>query len=566
MTSEPEGQRELARLVIQATSPEESINDSRLLSDIANGVAHKKAADTDAAVRALGYRLCNSDARIVLKTLNVASYLLCNVTDPRTNATNLRSVIEKDLLPKVRRLAKGLPPAPGETAPTPAAREASLRRLQEWARPSFLSGALAKHPAFADAYRDASLHTPSPPSSAAADVANSKAHISLCTMSGSIDGLKSKGSSPQPPHSHSQSPPVTRRESVASPPTDDGQFVTYFNKMVALFDKLHEVQHYPLDDEKIRSLRTTMENNLERLVRVSESVGSAQQKKAKQARQFAVARLSKFPDFKGPPCSSGSTILSSGASGDCGSGGVQLPAPPSYPPPMSKRKTGPIVRYGREASDVNSWHADEAQRATPGCGGSGGVRVPPTLPAVALQLPHAQTHAHAAQDLDSVIARVTKAQQGMLSAVVATCARVAASAGAGLPGSGGGKGKALLWFEAPAAFLPADLYPGATAQFDARAHAPPPRVHNLSHTQPAPPPLTQTQRPQTYGGRPGAAQTYPAPAPPPHAAPAYMGGRPYYVAPAQPPPPPPQYQTRPPAAAGGHNAYHQYAAYPSRAV
>jgi len=466
-TSEPEPQRELGRLVIQATSPEDSAPHQKLLVEIANGVSTRKTADTDSAVKALSSRLSDSDSRIVINALSVADYLLRNVTEPKVTATNVRSIFESTLLPKIRRLARGLATAPGEPVPNPKLRETALRHLQEWASSRFLSGALTKHPMFAEAYREAT-RTPSPPTSAAADVAASKAPPAPTS---SVDELVSAPNGSLGPSTPDQKPSdfpsLKRRESsesgptrmhskLGSPPTDDGQFVTYFNKMISTFDKLHRVQHLSLEDEGLRKLRSSMEQNLERLSRVSTNFGQPHQKKAEMAWNFARDRLGKFSDRQPSNASESSSTIS----------GSQ-PAPPPYPPPLVKRNTATRLPYGRETSDVHSWNPSIVSS---GPSPSANFSEEPT----SSNGSHLPSLPEPSIERKSSIACPTRAQQRMMRIVNSTYSLSPTT---------------VAWTDAPFATLPNDLFLGAAvdSQHPSMAQQPCSQGHQ------GPPPRAGTQ-------------------------------------------------------------------------
>ncbi len=498
--------RKLSQLAIQATSPEGEAP-ARLLKEIADGIVAQKGAETDGVVKALSSRLTNSDTRIVQKALFVTDHLLRNVVEPRA-ANNLRSAIETIMLPKIRRIAKGQPTAPGEPGPSQSIRDAAMRRLQEWAAPRFMNGALTKQPAFADAYRDALVNTPSPPSSAATEgtpvTSSEEVHLSprnsLQKRPATADSWAANGTT------------GTRKDSneiTGSPPADDGQFVAYYSKVIDTFDKLHQFQHYSLDDDRIKHLRSIMEKNLDRLTRVQ---GNSHQKKAEKALKFALQRLKKFSDYRPPP---GLTSPDTASNSAASSGVISMAAPPRYPPTNhAKRKPSAhyVVPYGKETSDVYSFNFSSP--------------------------PQVHTENDVIPTLESTIANATKSQRRMMCAISSACAISAAPD---------------VWSRPPPVVLPEDLIPVDNAP--APGAQPPPRPPTQQFVHPAPPPSQSF--PMMYYA--------PQPQPQPHhgSQPLYQPTGPVplqYVPPPQPP------QVHPQNSSGSLvNAYHQFSSYP-RAV
>lgn len=338
----------LARVVIQATSPEASAPAPALLSELARSVnSRNRAADTDAAVRALSSRLSDRLPRAQLHALAVTDHLLRSVNEPRA-ASNFRSVTTQLLLPKIRNIATGRPPAAGESKPVDQVRADALRRLEDWAAPNFMSGALSRHPLFADAYRDAAVHTPSPPppqcsASAAADVLAS--HPSPVSQADDPPLTVSRiGPLPRasPPNGADSIVSVSRDPAVAGnleAPNEDGLFLEYYAKRISSFDTLHILNKVPLSDKRVRNLRVFMETHLERLRRMTASSVNAHQKDAMMFAKLADHRLKKFSDYRPRPTEGGSASPSTS---------LAIP-PPSYPPPSVVR-----VPYERDASDVVS--------------------------------------------------------------------------------------------------------------------------------------------------------------------------------------------------------------------
>ena len=492
--------RKLSLLAIQATAPEGETS-TRLLKDIADGILAQKSSETDGVVKALSNRLSNSDTRIVLKSLHATDYLLRNVVEPRA-ANNLRTGIETILLPKIRRMAKGQPTSPGEPGPSQSVREAAMRQLQDWAAPRFINGALSKQTAFAVAYRDALANTPSPPTSAATEgtsgASNENVHLSPHTS------LQKR---PATPDSRSANGACTKRrdsnEYMGSPPSDDGQFVAYYSKVVETFDKLHQVQLFPLDDERIKNLRTIMEKNLDRLSRVQ---GTAHQKKAEKALKFAQQRLRKFSDYRPPPSITPAETASTSAAAS--SGAISMAAPPRYPPTtQAKRKpSGLYVPYGRETSDVYSCNPSTSQRLA-----EKDVVLTP----------------------EATIANASKSQRRMMCAISSACSISAPSD---------------VWTRPPPVVLPDDLLSIESTPTAAAAVQPPP---TQQFVHPGPPPSRQSFQMMYYAPQPhhSSQQMYQAPG----QVPMQYG--------------PPQPQQVHPQNSGGPmvTAYHQFSSYP-RAV
>lgn len=153
--------KELARMVMRITSPEMTAVSGDQLALVADAAVNCRASALDAAIRALGYRLDGANEQSIINSLAIADHLLYGINAPRAAVAELRDAIEKGILPKVMRIAKGLPSAPGDNPPPPAACSAALNRLQEWewASTNYSAGALVQDPAFADAYREAALHS-----------------------------------------------------------------------------------------------------------------------------------------------------------------------------------------------------------------------------------------------------------------------------------------------------------------------------------------------------------------------------------------------------------------------
>lgn len=321
-------QSTVARLVMLATSPEAGSPTASQLAEITRHVGSRRAADAELAVRALSSRLSAHSSRGQMHAIAVTDHLLRQVTEARA-AGNVRSTVAAYLVPKIGELAKGR----GDDA----VRADALRRLEEWAAPTFLNGALLKHSQFADAYRDAAVHTPSPPPppSAAADVLASNPLPK--TPDGDTPLTTSSHVAPLP---RKYASTMAQEEALAGQlevPSEDSAFLEYYSKCVQSFDTLHVVKKVALSDKRIANLRRFLETHLQRVSHLAD----AHHNKAAMLHDMADHRLRRFPDYRPPATGSASNSPSRAAN---------VPPPPVYAPP----KCSVSIPYGREADVLSS--------------------------------------------------------------------------------------------------------------------------------------------------------------------------------------------------------------------
>lgn len=295
--------------IIFATSPQHKEPNMDALRKIADRIETGQAAYTDSVVRALHNRLMEGKPGALLNTVVATEYLVKRLPDGSPQTANFRHELERSLLAPITLLAKGLPADEGLEYPPPAVRAAALRALENWAL-------TMKRPVFADAYRDATVHTPSPPAPDGSSGSSTPKRAPSRSSGGRTPQQRRPSDPPQPSTDASL-------VGVPSAPKEDEKFVTYYKRLLEQFDTLHGVRKIPLDDHQIKPLRSFMESNFERLRTIVESDTSGRStdsRKRAMLAQFALERLRKFPDFKPP-----------------------APAPQSYPPPPATsyhRRTG----------------------------------------------------------------------------------------------------------------------------------------------------------------------------------------------------------------------------------
>lgn len=298
--------------IIFATSPQHEKPNLEMLRKIADHIETGQAAYTDSVVRALHNRLTDTHPGAVLNALVATEYLVNHLPDGSPRSSNFRLELERRLLAPITLLAKGLPADDGLEYPPHGVRAAALHALQGWSR-------TITRPAFADAYRDATVHTPSPP-------APEKGSGSSTPKRG-----PSRNGGARTPQQRLHAEPIAAAadpvlSGMPSAPKDDGAFVTFYKKRLESFDTLHRVGKVPLEDQRIKNLRAFMEGNFDRLRSLVESSAASRtddHRKRAVVAQVALERLRKFPDFKPPG-----------------------PAPPPYPPPPVSsypRRTGSNV-------------------------------------------------------------------------------------------------------------------------------------------------------------------------------------------------------------------------------